>query len=196
MKKLLQGILVCLILTALSSQHSYAQKGGFMAYGSLNYQHNNKSGSQFSANPIGLGYFFNDHVVAGVNYGFNRIENSSSVKINNQHEAGLFYSDSWSLGKGFVIIAQLDTHYLWGSTMGVDDQQNHYNGYLARLYPIMAIGLGNGWSLKAKFAELSFRSTKQKHSDEVRTNNFIAGVNGSTLGIGVSKNFFLHKKQS
>lgn len=194
MKKLLQGLLVFFLLSTLSSHRVFAQRGAFMAYGSLNYQHDNKSGTQFSANPIGLGYFFNDHVVAGVNYGFNRIENSASVKLNNQHEAGLFYSDSWSLAKGFVVIAQLDTHYLWGTTLGLNDQQNKYNGYLARIYPIMAISLGQGWSLKAKFAEISFQSTKQKHSDEGRNNHFVAGVNGSTLGIGVSKNFFLFKK--
>ncbi len=195
-KKQLQALFACLFFFVLSTPSLFAQTGAFMAYGSLNYQKNNKSGTQFSANPIGLGYFFNDHVVAGVNYGFNRIENSASVKVNNQHEAGLFYSDSWKIGDHFVIIAQLDGHYLWGSNMDANNQKSSYNGYLTRLYPIVAIGLGQGWSLKAKFAEISFQSTKLKKSDDPRTNNFIAGVNGSTLGVGVSKNFFLFKKHS
>ena len=194
MRKQLQRLFLCLIILALSTESSFCQKGAFMAYGSLNYSHNNKSGSQFSASPIGLGYFFNDHIVAGMNYGFNRVTNGESIKVNNQHEVGPFYSDSWSLGEHFFFIAQLDTHYLWGDNLNSDQSRHSYNGYLARLYPIVAVNLGHGWALKAKFCELSFQSTKEKDSNDGRNNNFIAGINGSTLGMGVSKNFFLYKK--
>ena len=170
-----------------------AQQGSLMVYGSVNYQ-NNTQGKQFSTNPIGVGYFFNSHVVAGVNYGSNFQKDASNELIHNRHEAGVFYSDSWALGEHFIFIAQLDLHGTWGKDqLGDPNGLSSYHGYLGRLYPIVAVNLGHGWALKAKFAELSYEHQTPKNKDLESGHNFVAGVNGSTLGMGVSKNISLRR---
>jgi enoyl-CoA hydratase/carnithine racemase len=53
--------------------------------------------------------------------------------------------------------------------------------------------LGHGWTLKAKFSELSFERTKGNNADHTIDKTFIAGINGSTLGMGMSKNLTFKK---
>lgn len=172
---------------------TFAQKGSLMLYGSVNYQ-DNSQGKHFSTNPLGVGYFFNDHVVAGVNYGSDWHKDINHNLIQNRHEAGIFYSDSWALGKYFVFIAQLDLHGTWGQQdLGDPAGPSRYSGYLARLYPIVTVNLGHGWALKAKFAELSYERVNPKNSATPNSHNFVLGVNGATLGMGVSKNIALRK---
>ena len=187
-------ILILVVLFAVFSEVQ-AQEGSLMLYGSLTYKDNNNTGSSFGANPIGLGYFFNDHVVAGMNFAFDKEKNGLGHLTDSKYEVGPFYSDSWKIGDYFVIIAQLDTHYVWGNTMINTMGSYSYDGYLVRAYPIIAIGLGHGWALKAKFCELSFASTFGNDANKTKDNTFIAGVNGSTLGIGVSKNISFKKKK-
>lgn len=194
MQKLFLKGEVCLSILFLSVTQVWAQKNAFMLYGSLNYQHTNHDGSQFGANPIGIGYFFNDHVVAGLNYGFDWKKNAQSIKVEDHHELGPFYSDSWMLGDHFVFIAQADTHYVWGNHLNESGLGQNYKGYLARIYPIVSVLLGHGWALKAKFCELSYQSTKDNGADGRRNNTLIAGINGSTIGLGVSKNILFFKK--
>lgn len=175
---------------------AFAQKGSLMLYGSLNYRDNSQV-KQFSTNPIGLGYFFNDHIVAGLNYGSDWQQDSERHLLQNRHEAGVFYSDSWALGKYFVFIAQLDLHGTWGKQpLGDPAGLSSYHGYLGRLYPIVAINLGHGWALKAKFAELSYEHIKAKNEGIRGGHNLITGVNGATFGVGVSKNIALHHHKS
>lgn len=194
MNKLKSTVALTLITLCLSFSSLYAQKGSLMTYGSLNYKKNNNNGSSFGANPLGLGYFFNDHVVAGMNFAFDLEKNGLGVTTSKQHEVGPFYSDSWKIGDHFVIIAQVDAHYVWGNT-GMNLPTGYgYNGYLTRIYPIAAVMLGHGWALKAKFCELSFQQTKGDDTNHTSDRTFVAGVNGSTIGIGVSKNFSLKKK--
>lgn len=191
-KNIGKGLLCVIFLAQLATVK--AQQGSLMLYGSLNYRHTNHNGSSFGANPFGVGYFFNDHVVAGLNYGFDWEKDVTKITVNNHHEAGPFYSDSWHLGDHFVFIAQADAHYVWGDHMVASNNNSDYNGYLLRVYPIVSVVLGHGWALKAKFCELSYQSTKDRTGDEIRNNTFVAGVNGSTVGLGVSKNIALFKK--
>ena len=129
-----------------------AQEGSLMLYGSLTYKENNNSGSSFGANPIGLGYFFNDHVVAGMNFAFDQEKNGLGNLTDSRYEVGPFYSDSWKIGDYFYIIAQVDAHYVWGNAMMNTTSAYGYDGYLARAYPIVAVSLGHGWALKQNFA--------------------------------------------
>ncbi|WP_413998002.1 hypothetical protein ACMDB5_09380 [Flavobacterium sp. W1B] len=194
MNKFKINLVLTIVLLCSSFTGVYAQKGSLMAYGSLNYKNNNNNGSSFGANPLGLGYFFNDHVVAGMNYAFDREKNAIGDLISSHNEVGPFYSDSWKIGDHFVIIAQVDAHYVWGNTLMNMPTGYGYNGYLTRIYPIVAVSLGHGWALKAKFAEFSFQQTTGDDANKTRDRTLIAGVNGSTLGIGVSKNISLKKK--
>lgn len=188
---ILSLLVLCLFIEPLM-----AQQGAFMLYGSLNYQNNNNSGTTFGANPFGVGYFFNDHVVAGLNYGFSWQKNNAHDKLFDHHEIGPFYSDSWSLGKYFVFIAQVDAHYVWGDQNLNTNTPYGYKGYLFRVYPLVSVVLGHGWALKAKFFELSFQRTKGDDMERTVDRTFIAGVNGSTIGLGVSKNISFKKHGS
>lgn len=188
------NLVLTLVLLSASFTTAQAQEGSLMLYGSLTYKDNNNSGSSFGANPIGLGYFFNDHVVAGMNFAFDREKNALGNLTDSKNEVGPFYSDSWKIGDYFVIIAQVDAHYVWGNALMNTSSTYGYDGYLTRIYPIVAVNLGQGWALKAKFFELSFESTSGDDINKTQDHTFIAGINGSTLGIGVSKNISLRKK--
>ncbi|MEN2489663.1 hypothetical protein AAYQ05_17805 [Flavobacterium sp. B11] len=180
------GLILLLVCASLTTVH--AQKGSLMLYGSLTYNDNNNTGSSFGANPIGVGYFFNDHVVAGMNFAFDQEKNAAGNLTDSKHEIGPFYSDSWNIGDHFAIIAQADAHYVWGNTLMNTPGSYSYNGYLGRIYPIVAVFLGHGWALKAKFCELSYENTTGNDANKTSNRTFVAGINGSTLGLGVSKN--------
>lgn len=194
MNKYKVTLALCSMIFLLTFSSVYAQKGALMAYGSLNYRNNNNDGSSFGANPLGLGYFFNDHVVAGMNFAFDKEKNGLGDLTSNHYEVGPFYSDSWKIGDHFVLIAQVDAHYVWGNTAMNLPSGYGYNGYLTRIYPIASVLLGHGWALKAKFCELSFQNTKGDDVNRTSDRTFVAGINGSTIGIGVSKNFSLKRK--
>ncbi|MBO9618469.1 MAG: hypothetical protein J7539_05475, partial [Niabella sp.] len=181
----LKFLSILLLIAGLTvSYQGFAQQGDVMIYGSLNYQNHNKTGETFGANPIGAGYFFNNHVVAGINYAFNWEKNTNHDLIQRHHETGLFYSDSKMLGDHFVIIGQLDAHYVWGSTDLNTPAAYEYKGYLLRLYPLVGVILGHGWTLKAKFCELSYQQTKGNDAAKTKDKLLIAGINGSTIGLG------------
>lgn len=185
-----------LIAGLATGSQGFGQKGSVMIYGSLNYQDHNKTGQTFGANPIGVGYFFNDHAVTGINYAFSREKDALHNLAERHHEAGLFYSDSKMLGEHFVLIGQLDAHYVWGSTNLNTPGAYDYKGYLFRLYPLVGVLLGHGWALKARFCELSYRQTKGNDAAQTKDKLFIAGINGSTIGLGVSKNIVFNKHRS
>lgn len=187
---ILSLVVVCAVFSELR-----AQEGSLMLYGSLTYKDNNNNGSSFGANPLGLGYFFNDHVVAGMNFAFDKEKNGLGHLTASKYEVGPFYSDSWKIGDYFVIIAQVDAHYVWGNTLMNMASSYGYDGYLARVYPIVAVNLGNGWALKAKFCELSYESTTGNDRNKTKDHTFITGINRSTLGMGVSKNIAFKKKK-
>ncbi|SIQ46213.1 hypothetical protein SAMN05880574_11375 [Chryseobacterium sp. RU37D] len=170
-------------------------KGQFMVYGSLDYSKlttPSGSSSTVSSAPIGLGYFFNNNDAAGINYAYmqNSVDHGVVYK---QNEAGIWYSPSVMLGKYFVLIGQIDAHYVWGQQLSsAMSSMENFNGYRLRAYPLIGILLGGGWALKFKFAELSMLQTKTKQ--EGWTKNFVAGISGSTFGVGISKNFDFRKK--
>lgn len=195
MRRYKMNLALVLIFLCTIFSETQAQEGALMLYGSLNYRHNNTDGSSFSANPIGLGYFFNDHVVAGMNVAFDIEKNGFRERIDTKYEVGPFYSDSWKIGDHFFIIAQVDTHYIWGNTLINTADSYSYDGFLARVYPIVAVSLGHGWALKAKFCELSYQQTKRNDRASTRNKTFVAGINGSTFGLGVSKNISFKKKK-
>ncbi len=67
----------------------------------------------------------------------------------------------------------------------------NFNGFRLRGYPMIGIVLGGGWGLKFRFADFSLLETKSK---EGWTKTSVAGVNGSTFGMGVSKNIDFRRK--
>ncbi len=174
-------------------------KGQFMMYGSLDYSRTNAPGyrnSTFSTSPgagipLGLGYFINNNDLIGVNYAFSSDKESSGNYFMKQHEAGVWYSPSMMIGKYFLLIAQFDAHYVWGS-QGIGSITEKFSGYRLRAYPMLGVLLGHGWALKFKFGELSNLMTKPKGM--ASTNNFTAGLSGATFGTGISKNFNFKKK--
>lgn len=175
---------------------AHAQVGSMMLYGSLNYHSSKDGGYEFKANPFGVGYTFNNAVVAGVNFAFDHERDGNNSLVANKFEVGPFYSYAWPVGKHFMIIAQVDTHYQWGQSDlgGRVNSPVDYNGYLVRVYPIADVILGKGWAFKAKFGEISFSHMRGKDTANTIAQDFVAGVNGSTIGIGVSKNFMLKRK--
>jgi len=52
------------IITIIACTAAHDQKGSVMLYGSLNYNNSKDVGSEFKANPFGVGYQFNNNVVA------------------------------------------------------------------------------------------------------------------------------------
>lgn len=169
-------------------------QGQFMVYGSLDYSKittPSSSSSTVSSAPIGLGYFINNNDLVGVNYAYSQNTVNHSV-VYKQNEAGLWYSPSLMLGKYFVLIAQVDAHYVWGQQVsGTAESMENFNGFRLRAYPLIGIVLGGGWALKFKFAELSMLQTKAK---EGWTKSYVAGISGSTFGVGISKNLDFRKK--
>ncbi|AZA54440.1 hypothetical protein [Chryseobacterium sp. G0201] len=169
-------------------------KGQFMIYGSLDYSKiitPSSTSSTVSSAPIGLGYFINNNDLVGVNYAYSQNSVDHNV-IYKQNEAGIWYSPSLMLGKYFVLIAQVDAHYVWGQQVsGTSESMENFNGYRLRAYPLIGIVLGGGWALKFKFAELSMLQTKAK---EGWTKTYVAGISGSTFGVGISKNLDFRKK--
>lgn len=174
-------------------------KGKFMLYGSLDYSKTNGPGYQsstFSTSPgagipLGLGYFINNNDVIGVNYAFSRNRESEHDYLMKQHEAGLWYSPSMMIGKYFLLIAQVDAHYVWGEEG--TGSRTRFTGYRLRAYPMLGVLLGKGWALKFKFGELSNLMTKPKGATS--TNRFVAGLSGATFGTGISKTFKFKKKR-
>lgn len=170
-----------------------------MIYGSLDYSKTNApsyQSSSFSTSPgagipLGLGYFINNNDLIGVNYAFSSEKNSGVDYKMKQNEAGVWYSPSMMIGKYFLLIAQFDAHYVWGS-QGVGDPTK-FTGYRLRAYPMLGVLLGKGWALKFKFGELSNLMTKP--SGGASTNNFVAGLSGATFGTGISKTFNFKKRQ-
>lgn len=169
-------------------------KGQFMVYGSLDYSKittPSSTSSTVSSAPIGLGYFINNNDVIGVNYAYSQNAVDHNV-VYKQNEAGIWYSPSLTLGKYFLLIAQIDAHYVWGQQVSTTaESMENFNGYRLRAYPLIGIVLGGGWALKFKFAELSMLQTKAK---EGWTKTYVAGISGSTFGVGISKNFNFRKK--
>ncbi|WP_326984576.1 hypothetical protein VUJ46_08610 [Chryseobacterium sp. MYb264] len=169
-------------------------KGQFMVYGSLDYSKvttPSSSSSTVSSAPIGVGYFINNNDLVGVNYAYSQNAVDHNV-VYKQNEAGIWYSPSLMLGKYFVLIAQIDAHYVWGQQVtATAESMENFNGYRLRAYPLIGILLGSGWALKFKFAELSMLQTKAK---EGWTKSYVAGISGSTFGVGISKNFDFRKK--
>ncbi|WP_162032813.1 hypothetical protein [Chryseobacterium potabilaquae] len=170
-------------------------KGQFMVYGSLDYSKittPSTSSSTVSSAPLGVGYFINNNDLIGVNYAYSQNAVDHNV-IYKQNEAGIWYSPSVMLGKYFVLIAQVDAHYVWGQQLtATAESMESFSGYRLRAYPLIGIVLGGGWALKFKFAELSMLQTKTKQ--EGWTKNYVAGISGSTFGVGISKNFDFRKK--
>lgn len=169
-------------------------KGQFMVYGSLDYSKittPTNSSSTVSSAPIGLGYFINNNDLIGVNYAYTQNVVDHNV-VNKLNEAGIWYSPSLSLGKYFLLIAQFDAHYVWGQQLATaSTSMEDFNGFRLRAYPMIGVVVGGGWGLKFKFAELSMLQTKAK---EGWTKSHVAGISGSTFGVGISKNFDFSKK--
>lgn len=194
MKNLKLFLGYCLAIACFSIQSAYAQKGGIMLYGSFNY-HETEGGHQLSAAPLGFGYFFNNDMNVGLNYGFNTSKNKALDFTDHFHEVGPFYSNTWPLGKHFNLIGQVEAHYIWGNEHVVTAADvmtdGSYNGYLLRAYPLVGISLGKGWALKAKVAELSYKKKRSKDASIPNDYEIITGINGSTVGLGISKNLFV-----
>lgn len=192
-------LLLCLYAGGAAAQAEQADgpKGQFMIYGSLDYSktsapHDKSSSFSTSPNagiPLGIGYFFNNNSLIGINGAFAHNRDAAGNTAFQQQELGLWYSPSMSIGEHFLLIAQVDAHYVWGKAPAVTPDP--YTGYRLRAYPMLGILLGKGWALKFKFGELSMLSTKVKGEGTI--NNYVAGLSGATFGTGISKNFSFKK---
>lgn len=101
-------------------------KGQFMVYGSLDYSKittPSSSSSTVSSAPLGLGYFINNNDLVGVNYAYSQNTVDHNV-VYKQNEAGIWYSPSLMLGKYFVLIGQVDAHYVWGQQLSTAADRN------------------------------------------------------------------------
>lgn len=169
-------------------------KGQFQLYGSFDYSKTStptSSGSAVSSSPIGAGYWINNNDLIGVNYAYSQQKTDKKV-ISKQNEAGFWYSPSVQLGKYFYLIAQVDADFVWGQQQStIDGSMENFNGFRLRAYPMIGIVVGSGWALKFKFAELSMLQTKTK---EGWSKSYVSGINGTTFGVGVSKNFNFKRK--
>ncbi|MYY27357.1 hypothetical protein EH152_18245 [Elizabethkingia anophelis] len=174
-------------------------KGKFMIYGALNYFRTDNADGKSSGfwgtspdagMPIGIGYYINNNNIIGVNYSYasHRLDGKT---ISRQNETGLWYSSSLPLGKYFALMGQMDANYVWGEKMvnnGIEIPSMHnFSGYRLKFYPVLAIFAGKGWTLRFKFAEMSLLQTKAK--GEGWRSSYTAGVGGTSLGVGVSKDF-------
>ncbi len=177
------------------TERAAAQTGSIMLYGSAGYHNIKDQFHEVHLNPLGVGYQFNDHVVAGGNVVYSRLKHEAGGPAENHYEAGPFYSYGVLVGEHFVLFGQVDAHYQWGNHQTATDADQDYNGYLFRVYPAVAIGLGNGWALKTLFGLASFNHTKDKTSGHINQ-EFNLGLNGSTVGVGVSKNIVFKKRDS
>ncbi|MCK0203008.1 hypothetical protein ACT4R9_04585 [Ornithobacterium rhinotracheale] len=201
MMKILLNTLLILAASASLMAQSFGQrigkdeagpKGNILVYGSLDYSKNVTpagSASEFGTSPnasipLGVGYFINNNDLIGVNFAFAQQKADSNVN-SRQSEVGIWYSPSVMLGKYFGLIAQFDAHYVWG-----EQNNEKYDGYRLRAYPMLGVFLGNGWALKFKFGELSMLSTKR---DAGWSHDYVAGLSGATFGTGISKTFKIRK---
>lgn len=203
---ILWAVAACWILFAnpLYAQRLKPEEGGpkgqFMLYGSLDYSKTNgpnNQSSQFSTSPgagipLGLGYFINNNDLIGVNYSFSHTRDANDKLSLKQDEVGVWYSPSTMIGQYFLLILQVDAHYVWGQQAMPLDGYQSFNGYRLRAYPMLGVLLGKGWALKFKFGELSMLSTAPKGG--ARTDSYVAGLSGATFGTGISKSFSLKKK--
>lgn len=197
------GLLLCLLAGRGEAQTRTddGPKGQLMIYGSLDYSKTsapqNKS-SSFSTSPnagipLGIGYFLDNNNLIGVNMAFAWNRDAAGQPAFRQQEAGVWYSPSKQIGEHFLLIAQVDAHYVWGKSPGVPTGElTPYQGYRLRAYPMLGVLLGKGWALKFKFGELSMLTTKAKGEGAVH--NYVAGLSGATFGTGISKNFSLKKR--
>ncbi|MBO9640882.1 hypothetical protein [Siphonobacter aquaeclarae] len=176
-------------------------KGQLMIYGSLDYSktsapQNNSSSFSTSPNagiPVGIGYFIDNNNLIGINMAFARNKDAAGQLAFQQQEVGFWYSPSKQIGEHFLLIAQVDAHYVWGRSPGVPSGDlTAYQGYRLRAYPMLGVLLGKGWALKFKFGELSMLTTKAK--GQGAQHDFVAGLSGATFGTGISKNFSLRKR--
>ncbi|ODS83469.1 MAG: hypothetical protein ABS46_06365 [Cytophagaceae bacterium SCN 52-12] len=195
----LAALLLC-ITAGMAAAQNDGPKGQLMVYGSLDYSKTSAphdKSSSFSTSPdagipIGIGYFFNNNSLIGINAAFARNKDAAGNLVFRQQELGLWYSPSMMIGEHFLLIAQVDAHYVWGESPAATTALHPYTGYRLRAYPMLGILLGKGWALKFKFGELSMLSTKAKGEDVV--NNYVAGLSGATFGTGISKNFSFKKR--
>lgn len=200
-KPVLAALLLCLSAGVAAAQEAPGDgpKGQLMVYGSLDYSktsapHDTSSSFSTSPNagiPIGVGYFFNNNSLIGINAAFARNKDTDGNLALRHQELGLWYSPSMTIGEHFLLIAQVDAHYVWGKSPAGAAALTPYTGYRLRAYPMLGILLGKGWALKFKFGELSLLSTKAKGQGTV--NNYVAGLSGATFGTGISKNFTFKK---
>jgi len=174
-------------------------KGKFMIYGALNYNltdnGNGKSSGFWGTSvdggmPIGIGYYLNNNSLIGLNYSYasHRLDGKTILR---QNETGIWYSTALPLGKYFALIGQADASYVWGERLlreGIESLgMQDFSGYRLKLYPMLAIFAGRGWTLRFKFAEMSLLQTKAK--GEGWRNSYVAGIGATSLGVGVSKDF-------
>ncbi|HEY4650441.1 MAG TPA: hypothetical protein VIG72_03460 [Pontibacter sp.] len=192
---LLAMLMTVLSISFFATESAFAQQGSIMLYGSAGYHNVKDQFREVHLNPLGVGYQFNNNVIAGGNFVYSRQKNEAGGPAENHYEAGPFYSYGVQVGEHFVIFGQADAHYQWGNHQTDLSASEDYDGYMLRLYPAVAIGLGHGWAFKSTFGLASYGRTKDKDTGHVDRDLNI-GLNGSTVGVGVSKNIVFKKRDS
>ncbi len=193
MKKVL---FVALVLVSIS-QLVNAQTGSLLVGGSIDIGStkqpstpNNTKISNFNFSPT-VGYQFTDNWTAGLvaDIGSSKYTNSANVSTKtNSFDIGPFIRYAKSLSGVFAVYGQLQGAFGSSKTTGFSSTTTA----AVSAFPAIFINVKNGFGLNFNVGGISYNSSKP--SGVGSTNVFDLNF-GKEVGIGISKNFGLHKKK-
>lgn len=209
MKKLILALLAVGAVAAAK-----AQSGSILLYGNLGYQSTKtteNSGLPAAQDIVsktkawqfapGLGYQFNKHLTAGINFGIaigkdiHEASGTTSEDKTRDLEAGLFLRMTTPLNKTFFVFNQLNVSYLNGKTTYDDgisltpDAENTYNGFGAFWFPAIGVNVTQGMALNFSYGGLGYgqRTWDNDGPSETKEQGFVFTW-GNQFNIGVSAN--------
>ncbi len=188
--------LAIVVIATISAKAQAAQEGSILLYGNLDFTSSkdasgNKT-SNFSIMP-GIGYQFNDKWTAGLNIGIgssSRTENGGASQTTTSFNVGPFLRCTHTLSNIFSVYGQLDLGFL--STTYPSPEPSS-SGFVARIWPAVAINVNNGFALNFAFGGISYESSKVSGASNSASSFDLTF--GSGASFGVSKNFGGHKEK-
>lgn len=197
-----------LLIAALCMPGSllFAQKNTLLVFGNVGYHNTTHQGtdnkeSSFNFNP-GVGYQFSDHWTAGIRADINSAKSDNFINTGigvtpikykySETGVGPFVRYSKSLSDIFSVYGQVEAGFGSGKDKYNGVTATKYTGFRSNLFPAIGINLHKGFALNADFGGLSYNTSKVKGTSG-STNTFDFTF-GSTIKIGVSKNFSFKKK--
>ena len=178
------------------SQAVHAQKGSLLVGGSINMVSsktpstpNDSKSSSFEFSPT-IGYQFHDNWTAGLitDIGTSKYTSATNVATKtNTFDIGPFIRYSKSLSAIFSVYGQLQG--VFGSTKIADSKATTA---AINAFPAVFINVKNGFGLNFNIGGIGYNSNKPTGANASHT----FGITfGQAVGIGISKNFGLHKKK-